>query len=359
MLPNLYHSTLFSAVGRPLLFRMDAEKAHHLAISALKHGMVPAQSIEADHSLSVNLGSLHLQHPVGLAAGFDKNAECIRNLSQLGFSFIETGTVTPKAQPGNPKPRLFRLEKDKAIINRLGFNNKGLESYLQNLTARNHMQPQVRLGVNIGKNKTSEDAVADYLTCYEKLHDKADYITVNISSPNTPGLRDLQEKEAITSLLAALEHARDKANSSTPMFVKIAPDMDESSLKAVADACIKASMDGLIVSNTTISRPDSVQHRHKTETGGLSGAPLKAAANEALRLTYKHVGNSLPLIGVGGIVNGQDAVEKIRLGATAVQLYSGLIYKGFALVKECVDALEKELKANQASTIADIIGIDA
>jgi dihydroorotate dehydrogenase len=347
---------------RPLLHCMDAEAAHHLALRALSLGLVPAPRLRAPSpALSQTLFGLSFANPVGLAAGFDKNAVAVNALLRQGFGFVEAGTVTPLAQPGNPKPRMFRLSEDRAVINRLGFNNEGLEHFTRNFAGRD-----AKLGIagaNIGKNKDQTDAVADYVRGLEAVYALADYVTINISSPNTQGLRDLQHEEALGALLGALRAKAAELHASTgkhtPLLLKIAPDIDADARAAIASVISTHPIDALIVSNTTISRPEHLQSPHRAQTGGLSGAPLMALSTQVLADMYRLTKGSLPLIGVGGIASPADAYAKIRAGASLVQLYSALAYQGFALVRRMVDELPALLARDGFTHIREAIGADA
>ena len=311
-----------------LLFALPPERAHHLAIAALGRGLVPdyGKTLPAD---PFTLWGLRFPNRVGLAAGFDKNADALPGLARLGFGFLEVGTVTPRPQPGNPHPRLFRLPQDRAIINRLGFNNKGhayMRARLEKLP--DWVRQRCRIGVNLGKNKDSTDAAADYALGVTVFADLADYLVVNISSPNTPGLRDLQGRDALQRLLAAVLEARAKTTRQPPLLVKVAPDLTEADCDDIASVALAAPIDGLIISNTTISRPASLQSARKAETGGLSGAPLTVMATDRLRHFQRLLGDALPLVGVGGIMTPADATARLAAGASLVQTYSGFIYGG-------------------------------
>lgn len=338
---------------RPLLFCLPPEVAHNLAICALRAGVVPRQASRTTPALAVQAFGLHFPSPVGMAAGFDKNAEVADALLAQGFGFVEVGTCTPKPQTGNAKPRMFRLQEDEAVINRLGFNNLGKYVFTTNLRAPKRAGI---VGANIGKNKDSEDAIADYVTMLEAVRDSADYITVNISSPNTVGLRALQERQALDALLSALLDAR--GTSRVPLLLKIAPDVAEAEQEAIAEVVLARGIDGLIVSNTTIARPDSLKSEQRTQTGGLSGKPLMARSTEVLANMYRLTGGKLPLIGVGGIASAEDAYAKIRAGATLVQLYSALVYQGFALVPRIHTGLADLLARDGFSHISEAVGID-
>lgn len=344
-------SLLPYAFARPFLFGMDAEAAHELTMDMLARGQrTPMQWAWCNETVSdpITLAGLRFPNRVGLAAGLDKNARCIDGLAAMGFGFVEVGTVTPKGQPGNPKPRMFRLPAARALINRLGFNNEGLSAFVVNV-----QQSQVRrqgkpllLGLNIGKNASTpiEEATRDYLTCLEGVYLHADYVTVNISSPNTKNLRELQSDEALDALLGAIAEHREKLaaahNRRVPIFVKIAPDLIEQQVNIIAATLQRHGMDGVIATNTTISR-DAVQGMpHAQETGGLSGAPVLAASNAVIAQLRAQLGSGYPIIGVGGVMSAEDAVSKIRAGADVVQIYTGLIYEGPALVGRAARAIK-------------------
>ena len=339
---------------RPLAFALDAERAHRLTIRALK--MLPAgRPAEADPALSIRLAGLDFPNPVGLAAGFDKDAEVYREMLGFGFGFVEVGTVTPLPQAGNPKPRLFRLAEDRAVINRMGFNNQGQAATLARLEKRDRRGGLV--GVNIGANKDSaagSAAVADYAAGVRAMLGVADYLTVNISSPNTPGLRGLQDKGALDELLAAVIEAR---GAGPPVFLKVAPDLDAEAIGDVARVAIDRKVDALIVANTTVSRP-VLRSRHRAEVGGLSGAPLKALALERLRDFRRASGGALPLIAVGGIENGKDAFDRIRAGASLVQLYTALVYRGPGLAQAINAGLKRQMARHGFARLTDAVGTE-
>ncbi len=338
---------------RPALFLLPPEIAHRTAVRTLACGMGP-QSDFIDPALTTEVAGLTLSNPVGLAAGFDKNAEAVNGAHEAGFGFVEIGTVTPRAQPGNPKPRLFRLVQDEAVINRLGFNNAGVEAAASRLRVRR----SGIVGGNIGKNKDSADAITDYVTAMRILYPVVNYITVNISSPNTPGLRALQAGNELQALVKALHAVRRELGGSKPIFVKIAPDNDVPALQAIAQVAQAEGIDGLIISNTTIRR-DYIAGPHAHEQGGLSGRPLFAASTETLRYMYRLTEGKVPLIGVGGISNAADAYEKIRAGASAVQLYTALVYQGFGLVEKINRGLVELLARDGLSNVKQAIGVDA
>ncbi|MCO6419095.1 quinone-dependent dihydroorotate dehydrogenase [Siccirubricoccus sp. KC 17139] len=347
--------TLASAL-MPLLRGLDPETAHDLALKALGLGLAGRDGTPDDPVLATHAFGLAFRNPIGLAAGFDKNAVAVLPLMRLGFGFVETGTVTPRPQQGNPRPRLFRLEEDRAIINRMGFNNAGLEVYRARLAALRRPLPAV-LGGNIGVNKEGAVPERDYPALYAALAPVTDYVVVNISSPNTPGLRDLQGEERLIAILDAIAAVRQPDHP--PLLVKIAPDLADDAVAAVVEACAARNVAGLIVSNTTIARPASLRSRHKGEAGGLSGAPLLARATEVLRLASRLSRGRLTLIGVGGVASGADAYAKIRAGAALVQLYAGFAYAGPALIPRLKSELAALLKRDGFSSVADAVGVDA
>lgn len=341
------------ALTRPFLFAMDAEAAHDLTMNLLARGQgTPLQWAWSSETISdpIELAGLTFPNRVGMAAGLDKNARCIDALGAMGFGFVEVGTVTPKAQPGNPKPRMFRLPEARALINRLGFNNDGLDAFVHNVQ-RAHFRSQkaahpMLLGLNIGKNATTpiEHATGDYLTCLQGVYPHADYVTVNISSPNTQNLRELQSDAALDALLNAIAERREalarEHGRRVPIFVKIAPDLDEAQVAVIAHALQRHGMDGVIATNTTIARDAVHGMAHAQETGGLSGAPVREASNQVIRQLRAALGSRFPIIGVGGIMGADDAIGKIRAGADVVQIYTGLIYEGPALVRRVAHALK-------------------
>lgn len=343
-----------------LLHCMPPERAHALAIFALKHGLVPPHKTPSHPSLAQDVLGMHLPNPIGMAAGFDKNAEALSGLQQQGFGFVEVGTVTPLSQPGNPKPRIFRLRQDQAIINRLGFNNQGLTTFANHLRKR----PAVGIvGANLGKNKDSANATSDYVQGMRAVYALVDYITINVSSPNTAGLRQLQEAQALFSLLESLMSARKTLEGTigrrVPLLLKIAPDMSYEERAAIAEVALYVNIDGIIVSNTTTSRPPTLKSKHYVQSGGLSGAPLMKLSTRALREMYHLTEGKLPLIGVGGVASAADAYAKIRAGATLVQLYTAIIYQGFELVHQILEELPVLLERDGFSSISEAIGVDA
>ncbi len=343
-----------------LLRNFPPEKAHRLAIQALRTPLLAPYKGSSNAALQQTICGLDFPNPVGMAAGFDKDAEAMAGLLRQGFGFVEVGTVTPLAQPGNPQPRVFRLPQDQAVINRLGFNNNGLRAFSDNLRHR----PAVGIvGANLGKNKDSANAIADYVQGIRAVYALADYITINISSPNTQGLRNLQEANALYQLLDALLQARKHLEAAierrVPLFVKIAPDMTTEERAAIAEVALYVGLDGLIVSNTTTARAATLKSKNYVQSGGLSGAPLFASSTKALRDMYRLTEGKIPLIGVGGISSAQDAYAKIKAGASLVQLYTALIYQGFGLVHSIVDELPNLLERDGYSHISQAIGKDA
>ena len=333
------------ALARPFLFCLDAERAHDLALASIeaayRTGLNPLLAARPK-PLPVEAFGLRFDNPVGLAAGLDKNGAHIDALAALGFGFIEVGTTTPRAQPGNPKPRMFRIAEREAVINRLGFNNGGVDALVRNVERASFGGV---LGINIGKNKDTpnERAVDDYLFCLERVYARASYVTINISSPNTQGLRDLQEEETLTRFIGTLRDAQERLASKhrarKPMLLKIAPDLAEAELDGIADVVLASGIDGVICTNTTIDRTPVAGLKHADESGGLSGKPLFEKSTAVLRGMRERLGGRVPLVGVGGIVAGADAAAKIDAGATLVQFYTGMSYRGPALIGECVEAI--------------------
>lgn len=332
-------------VLRSFLFQLDAERAHYLTLNTLKtaYHLGLTGLAQPEQGRVVKWMGLDLPNPVGLAAGLDKNGEYIDALASLGFGYIEIGTVTPRPQEGNPKPRLFRVAEHRAVINRMGFNNKGIDYLIQQ---KSKSQFKGIVGINIGKNAQTpiENAVDDYLICLEKAYPHASYISINISSPNTQNLRSLQHSDELTKLLQTLKNRQAQLASEhghyVPLAVKIAPDLDEAQIRSMAQTFKQSEIDGIIATNTTIDKSSLGTHPLATEQGGLSGRPVRDKSQAVLRQLYAELGACIPLVGVGGILNGQDAQEKITAGAVAVQLYSGLVYRGPELVGECIRALQ-------------------
>ncbi len=346
-------------LARPALFAFSPEKAHGLSIQGLKSGIIPPARLKDDPRLQVPLDSITFSNPVGLAAGYDKNAEVPDAVLSLGFGFTEVGTITPRPQAGNPKPRVFRLTLDKALINRLGFNNEGHAAALARLNARVNTSGIV--GVNIGANKDSEDFVADYEKGIDTFYDVASYFTANISSPNTPGLRNLQAGEALEVLLKRVfdrvEENTTRTGKRIPVFLKIAPDLEPAEMDEIAGVVTNSSLSALIVSNTTLDRDTLTERRHANEAGGLSGKPLFEKSTRILAEMYKRVGDQLPLIGVGGVGSAQDAITKIEAGASLVQLYTCMVYAGPCLPSDIVRGLSKHLDNKGIGSINEMIGI--
>ncbi len=338
-------------LARPLLFRLPAETAHTLTLRML--AMAPAGGRAApEPALAQRVAGIVFPNPVGLAPGFDKNAQVPDALFGLDFGFVEIGTVTPRPQAGNPRPRLFRLVEDEAVINRMGFNNDGAEVVSRRLTQRLG-KPGI-LGANIGANKDSVDRVADYAEMTRIMAPLATYLTVNISSPNTPGLRALQDESALGDLLDAVIAAR--APHKTPIFLKLAPDLQRSDIDAICRIAMDKRLDALIVSNTTITRPASLRSAHAGETGGLSGKPLAPLALEMLRAFRSATGGAIPLIGVGGIASAEDAWQRIRAGASLIQIYSGMVYHGPRLAQHIIAGLARRVRAEGMTSIAEAVG---
>lgn len=350
--------TMLYSLARPFIFNLDAEKAHGLTLSGLK--MLPAKAApDYDPVLRHNVAGLDFASPVGLAPGFDKNGEVPRVMMGLGFGFAEIGTLTPKPQAGNPKPRLFRLVEDRAVINRLGFNNDGQAAAIARLQRERKRALLGILGINIGANKDSADRIADYALGVTNMAPYADYLTVNISSPNTPGLRALQDEAALTSLLDAVNDALHQSGyDDLPVFLKLAPDLEPVDIDAIVRIAADKHLAALIISNTTITRPP-LTSAHAAETGGLSGAPLADLAMQRLRDFRKASGGTIPLIAVGGIDSAQSAYARIRAGASLIQLYSALVYHGPALAQTINKGLAALLKRDGFANIADAIGVDA
>lgn len=350
------------ALARPLLFRLDAERAHQLSLKAIEAayrcGFEPLVAVRPA-PLPVKAFGITFPNPVGLAAGLDKDAAHLDALAALGFGFVEVGTTTPRPQSGNPKPRMFRLPEHEAVINRLGFNNAGVDALIANVERARF---DGVLGVNIGKNKDTpnERAVEDYLYCLERVHARASYVTVNISSPNTQGLRDLQEEETLRRLVGTLCEAREQLagrhGRRAPLLLKIAPDLSESELDAIAEVLSASAIDGLICTNTTIDRSAVAGHPLAGEAGGLSGRPVFARSTAVLAGMAERLGGRMPLVGVGGILSGADAAAKRAAGATLVQCYTGLVYRGPSLIGECVDALRAARRDPAAASAAAASG---
>jgi len=343
---------------RPYIFSLDPEVAHDLAIKSLKFNFIPKSffKVEGEEILTTELFKKNLKNPIGLAAGFDKSAEVYNSLFKLGFGFVEVGTITPKSQLGNPKPRIFRLEKDKAMINRLGFNNDGVEIISDRLTKN---LPDEFLGINIGPNKDTKDKISDFVECFSKLNKFASYITVNISSPNTEGLRDFHEEKLLSELLSKLYELKRNQKILCPIVLKLSPDIEEKEITNINEVALKYKIDGIILTNTTNQNRDNLVDVNKHEIGGLSGLPLQKLSIKFVKNFYKSNKGKLPIIGVGGIDSGQSAFEKIAAGATAVQLYTGMVYKGPGIVKDIKKELIKILKKEKIKNIQQAVGINS
>ena len=341
-------------VAMPLLHLLEPETAHRLTIGALSLGLAPRDRSADDACLATRLFDMYLPNPVGLAAGFDKDAEVPDRMLALGFGFVEVGSITPRPQAGNPRPRIFRLSRDRAVINRLGFNNHGLAAAAERLRGRTATGV---VGANLGANRDSDDPVADYVSGVAAMHGLVDYFTVNISSPNTPGLRDLQAGDRLRRLLTAVLSARDrhgrKAPRATPVFVKIAPDIGE-----IAAVALDAGVDGAIIGNTTVGLRNGLHDSRRDEQGGLSGAPLLDLSTDVLAKFYRASAGRLPLIGVGGVDSGAAAYRKIRAGATLVQLYTALIFQGPGLVRRIKRELADLVRSDGYTSVADAVGAD-
>lgn len=350
--------SLFDLAARAVRV-LPAESAHRFTVNALKTGLAkPAPQLD-DPRLAVTLrkSGLRLPNPIGLAAGFDKNAEVFTQMLAFGFGFVECGTVTPRPQPGNPRPRLFRLDADRAVINRMGFNNEGIGYFVRRLSAAPRSIGIV--GANVGANKDSEDRISDYVAGVKSVWPYCTYITINVSSPNTPGLRGLQDRGVLEELLGRIGEAvreMDAAVKNRPVFLKVAPDLDNKAITDIADvATAQDWVSGLIVSNTTIDRPDTLASKHKAQTGGLSGAPLLEKSTRVLAAFSAEIGDRLDLIGAGGIASAEDVLAKLRAGAQAVQLYSALVYEGPALVQHIKDDLVAMMDAGGATSLAKLL----
>ena len=338
-------------VAGPVLKRLPAETAHRAAINGLKIAP-PANAPASDPRLSVEVLGLKFPNPLGLAAGFDKNAEVPGAMLRLGFGFVEVGTLTPRPQTGNARPRLFRLREDAAVINRYGFNNEGFER----ARARLERRPPGLIGVNLGANKDAADRVEDYALGVRTFAGLADYLTINVSSPNTPGLRDLQRREALDDLIARVVEARDETDPRRPLMLKIAPDLDPRGLEDIVATALTRRIDGLIVSNTTVARPATLTSRNRSESGGLSGRPLFEPSTRLLARAYLLTGGTMPLIGCGGVEDAETALAKIEAGANLVQLYTGLALKGQGVVEEILDGLSRAVEARGLNRIGELVG---
>ncbi|KRS10719.1 diguanylate cyclase [Roseovarius atlanticus] len=344
--------TLTDRIGLGLMHRLEPERAHGLALQALKAGVVPLPGLVTSDRLRCEVAGLRLANPIGLAAGFDKNAVALSPLSRAGFGFIEAGAVTPKPQAGNAKPRLFRLTEDRAVINRFGFNNKGMEDVVQRLAARPR---DAVIGLNLGANKDSADRAEDFARVLARCGPHLDFATVNVSSPNTEKLRDLQGAEALAALLKGVMEARSWLEEPIPVFLKIAPDLSDLELSEVADVAQAGGVAAIIATNTTLTR-DGLRSAMREQAGGLSGAPLFERSTRVLARLAQVTGGAMPLIGVGGVGSAEQALEKIRAGASAVQLYSAMVFEGIGLVERIARGLDKLLEEKGFSSVGDAVG---
>ena len=339
------------------IFNLDPEVAHDLAIKSLKLNFLPESlfRVEGEHILETKIFNQTIKNPIGLAAGFDKSAEVYNSLFNFGFGFIEVGTVTPRRQLGNPKPRVFRLEKDKALINRLGFNNHGSEIISKRISKNS---PNGFLGINIGPNKDTVNKIDDFLICLSKFHNLGNYITINISSPNTEGLRDFHEKKSLTNLFDKIYNFKKEKNFSTPLVVKISPDIEKENISEIIEILFKFKIDGVIISNTSDKNRTNLNDEKKIERGGLSGSPIKKISTELIKTFYKELKNKIPIIGVGGVDSGDSAYEKISAGASALQLYTGMVYNGPLVIKDIKRELIATLKKEKINNIQEAVGIN-
>ena len=339
-------------LGLMALHRLDPERAHGLSIFALRSGLAPLPGLVTSDRLRTSVAGLNLANPLGLAAGYDKNAEALAPLSRAGFGFIEMGAATPRPQPGNPKPRLFRLTEDRGVINRFGFNNEGMEAIATRLEARPR---DAVIGLNLGANKDSTDRAGDFAAVLARCGSSLDFATVNVSSPNTEKLRDLQGKAALTALLEGVLTTRDSLDRRVPIFLKIAPDLDAEGLSDIAEVATALSLDGVIATNTTLAR-EGLRSAHGGEAGGLSGAPLFEKSTRVLARLSELTEGRVPLIGVGGVSSAEEAYQKIRAGASAVQLYSALVYEGLSLVPRIAEGLHQLLARDGFANVAEAVG---
>ena len=346
------------SILRPFIFSLDPETAHDLAINSLKLNILPKNFFQVDNEklLETNLFNESLPNPIGLAAGFDKSAEVYNSLFKLGYGFVEVGTVTPRRQLGNPKPRIFRLEKDQALINRLGFNNHGSEIVSKRLSEN---LPTGFLGINVGPNKDTKQKEEDYYICISRLSSHAGYLTINISSPNTEGLRDFHDQNYLDKLLTGINKIRSEKKILKPIALKLSPDLNNSQISKVIEIILKHKIDGIIVSNTTDSNRESLSDTQKDENGGLSGQPLRNLSTNLIKKFYKETKGKIQIIGVGGVDSGYSAFEKICAGANAVQLYTGMVYKGPGIVTDMKKELISILKKENLKNISEAVGINA
>ncbi|WP_354857563.1 quinone-dependent dihydroorotate dehydrogenase [Acetobacter fabarum] len=355
--------SVLASLSLPLVRKLDPEKAHELAIDALTLGIsVPFKRPEDDPALATRALGMRFSNPIGIAAGFDKNARVLRPLARLGFGFVEAGTVTPRPQPGNPKPRLFRLEEDRAVINRMGFNNQGIDRFAVRLARLTRPLPSGRaggagvpVGANIGINKTGADPERDYPALVARVKPYVNYIVLNVSSPNTPGLRGLQDAARLKGILDAIAA---RHTERPPLLVKLAPDLEDDAIAPIVEAAIQGGVQGLIINNTTLARPDSLRSPHKGESGGLSGRPLAARSTQMLRLVANIAAGRLALVSCGGIESGQDILDRIRLGADLVQVYTAFAYEGPALIARLKREMLQIMRAQGIESLDDVRGVD-
>ncbi|MCI1243759.1 MAG: quinone-dependent dihydroorotate dehydrogenase [Acetobacter fabarum] len=355
--------SVLASLSLPLVRKLDPEKAHELAIDALTLGIsVPFKRPEDDPALATRALGMRFSNPIGIAAGFDKNARVLRPLARLGFGFVEAGTVTPRPQPGNPKPRLFRLEEDRAVINRMGFNNQGIDRFAVRLARLTRPLPSGRaggagvpVGANIGINKTGADPERDYPALVARVKPYVNYIVLNVSSPNTPGLRGLQDAARLKGILDAIAARHPER---PPLLVKLAPDLEDDAIAPIVEAAIQGGVQGLIINNTTLARPDSLRSPHKGESGGLSGRPLAARSTQMLRLVANIAAGRLALVSCGGIESGQDILDRIRLGADLVQVYTAFAYEGPALIARLKREMLQIMRAQGIESLDDVRGVD-
>ncbi|KAI6659319.1 Dihydroorotate dehydrogenase (quinone), mitochondrial [Oopsacas minuta] len=353
---------LYDYVLNPFIQTLPPEVAHTFVISALRNGLVPKNPPQTNPILKTKLANYEICSPIGLAAGFDKNARGLFGLSKLGFSFLEVGTVTPQEQPGNSGPRLFKLKRDKALINRMGFNNEGADEMSEQIDTFKDKHPKnFILGINIGKNKLSEIAAIDYRICITKLAYCADYLVLNVSSPNTPGLRDLQGKEQLSQLLLSVKSEMLKRKVDKPLFLKISPDLSMDGIKDIVSVvqAPDTRVDGLIISNSTLRRNFDLHGPYVTMTGGLTGKPIRNLSTQMIRIVYNLTNGQIPIIGVGGVFTGDDAFEKIKAGASLVQIYTAFVYEGPTVVRRIENRLAELLEENKFNNVSEAIGIEA
>nr|CAG4640983.1 EOG090X08P9 [Eulimnadia texana] len=344
----------------PLVHRLDPEQAHRLAVYAAKHSLVNQRATKDPETLTTTVWGENFENPVGIAAGFDKHAEAVHGLHKMGFGFVEIGSVTPLPQPGNEKPRVFRLTEDSAVINRYGFNSEGHAIVHERLSKALQMVERPIVGVNLGKNKLSEDPVGDYVEGVKKFGAIADYLVINVSSPNTPGLRSMQKKQELESLISKVLETRNQLGipKLPPLLLKIAPDLTDEEKRDIASVVLQKNcrVDGLVVSNTTTSRPEGLRSRGRDEAGGLSGEPLKELSTNCIRDMYKLTAGKVPIIGVGGIASGRDALEKIQAGASLVQFYTSFVFQGPPVVRKIKRELDELLRANGFNSVSEAVG---